>query len=218
MRWIAGTLCVLPMLVSVTQAQERATFAFRGDAAAVWLRQETAPGVVQQLRGPALGAQGRVNYGPLTFGAGLIEGRLDAASGGTGGGAARDLVEGRAFVAARPLPWLEVSLGPLLRAYVTDSATERWVVWQGRARIDAPILTARLTSFVELWRGLSSRVTFPPFLAGRVQGGEAGVVYKPPRGPLWWRLAYRVDDALLGGGPGGSETVEVVSLSVGIGR
>ncbi|HYL57155.1 MAG TPA: hypothetical protein VEU73_16410 [Gemmatimonadales bacterium] len=218
MRWVAATLCVLPTLASVTHAQERATFAFRGDAAGVWLRQETAPGVVQQLRGPALGAEGRVKYGPLTFGAGLIEGRLDAASGGTGGEAARDLVEGRAFVAARALPWLEVSVGPLLRAYVTDSATERWVVWQGRARVDAPILTARLTSFVELWRGLSSRVTFPPFLAGRVQGGEAGLVYKPPRGPLWWRLAYRVDDALLGGGPGGSETVEVVTLSVGIGR
>lgn len=216
MRWIAGTLCVLPTLVSVTHAQERATFAFRGDAAAIWLRQETAPGVTDRMRGLALGAEGRVNYGPLTFGAGLMEGRLDAASGGTG--AARDLVEGRAFVAARALPWLEVSLGPLLRAYVTDSATERWVVWQGRARIDAPILTARLTSFVELWRGLSSRVTFPPFLAGRVQGGEAGLVYKPPRGPLWWRLAYRVDDALLSGGPGGSETVEVVTLSVGIGR
>lgn len=103
---------------------------------------------------------------------------------------------------------------------MTDSTTERWVVWQGRARVEAPILTTSVTSYVEVWRALSSRVTFPsaPLSAGRVQGGEAGMVYRPPRGPIWLRVAYRVDNALLGGGPGGSEMVEAVSLSVGVGR
>jgi len=212
---------VLPIwmlgLALVAQAQDRPTLAFRGDAAAVWLRQETAPGVVQQLRGPALGAEARVNYGPFALGASLLEGNLDVLGGLA---SKRDVVEGRVLIAARALPWLEVSVGPLLRAYVTDSTTERWVVWQGRARADAPILTTSLTSYVEVWRALSSRVTFPsaPLSAGRVQGGEAGLMYRPPRRPIWLRLAYRLDNALLGGGPGGSETLEAVSLSVGIGR
>lgn len=194
------------------RAQERPTVALRGDAAGVWLRQDATPGAVFRLRGPALGAEARINYGPFTLGAGLLEGRLDD---GTGGGMHRDLVEGRLAVAARALPWLEVSLGPLLRAYVTDSATERWVVWQGRARVEAPILATTLTSYVEGWRALSSRVSQPPVAAGRVQGGEAGVTYRPPHGPVWLRLAYRVDNAVLGAG---SETVEAVSFSVGIGR
>ncbi|HEV2751710.1 MAG TPA: hypothetical protein VGV12_14405 [Gemmatimonadales bacterium] len=213
--YLAAFSILIFALPPEARGQERATVALRGDAAAVWLRQETAPGVVTQLRGPALGAEARVNYGPFSLGAGLLEGRLDD---GTGTGAIRDMVEGRVLVAARALPWLEVSLGPLLRAYVTDSVTERWVVWQGRARVDAPILASRLSSYVELWRAFSSRVTMPPLVAGRVQGGEAGVMYRPPRGPVWLRLAYRVDNALLGGGPGGSETVEAVSFSVGIGR
>jgi hypothetical protein len=208
-------------LAGAAQAQDRPMLALRGDAAAVWLRQETAPGVVRRLRGPALGAEARVNYSRFSLGASLLEGSLDAVgSGGASAPSKRDLVEGRVLVAARALPWLEVSFGPLLRAYVTDSATERWVVWQGRARVDAPILTPSLTSYVEVWRALSSRVTLPsaPLSAGRVQGGEAGMMYRPPRGPIWLRLSYRVDNALLGGRPGGSEMVEAVSLSVGIGR
>ena len=217
MRAFAPVALVGLALAPAAPAQDRPSIALRGDAAAVWLRQETSPGVVERLRGPAFGAEARVNYGPFSLGAGLLEGRLDAA---TGTGSTRDLVEGRVLVAARAGPWLEVSLGPLVRAYVSDGTTERWVVWQGRARVDAPILTNKLTSYVEGWRAFSSRVTLPPLSAGRVQGGEAGLTYRPPWGPrpLWLRLAYRVDNALLGGGPGGSETVEAVSLSVGMGR
>ena len=37
----------------------------------------------------------------------------------------RDLIEARVFVAARPLPWLEMSAGPIVRAYVTDFPTPR---------------------------------------------------------------------------------------------
>ena len=212
MRGYAAGLAILVFVLppDVARAQERPTVALRGDVAAVWLRQAMTPGVTALLRGPALAGEARVNYGPFWLRAGLLEGRLDD---GAGQASRRDLVEGRLAVGA--LPWLEVSLGPLLRAYVTDSGTERWVVWQGRARVDAPIIATSLTSHVELWRALSSRVTLPPLTAGRVQGGEAGVTYQPPRGPVWLRLAYRVDNALLGAG---SETVEAVSFSVGFGR
>lgn len=206
---------LLVTVAAQSPGQDRPTITLRGDAGAVWLRQETAPGLVEQLRGPGLGAEARVNYSQFAFGASLFEGRLDASG---GGGFTRDLVEGRVLVAARPLPWLEISAGPLLRAFVTDSTTERWVVWQGRARVDAPIVVNRVTSYVEVWRALSSQVTLPSasLNAGRVQGGEAGMVYRPPgAGRLWLRLAYRMDDALLGNG---SEMVEAVTFSVGIGR
>ena len=49
-----------------------------------------------------------------------------------------------------------------------------------------------------------------------VQGGEAGVVLRPPRAAVWLRLGYRVDGARLGSGLR-SETVEAVSLALGIG-
>src|SRR6059036_1896516 len=138
-------------------SQGRPTLAFRGDAGFVWVRSDTAPagaGAIQ-LRGPVLGGEGRLVFNGFSVGLGLSSGTLKAADQGT---AKRDLIEGRLLVAARPLPWLEMSVGPFVRAYVTDAVTERWVFWQARARADAPIVTSGLTSYVELWRAVSSQV------------------------------------------------------------
>src|SRR5256884_4444261 len=109
-----------------------------------------------------------------------------------------------------------MSVGPFVRAYVTDGVTGRWVVWQARARADAPIVTSGLTSYVELWRAVSSQVNLVAG-AGRVQGGEAGVTYRPPKRPFSLRLAYRVDDATVRGGGGGSPMLRAVRLSLTVG-
>ncbi len=199
---------------AVAGSQGRPTVAFRGDAGFVWVRSDsTAAGGggagAVRLRGPVLGGEGRLVFNQFAVGVGLLSGTLQMADQTV----KRDLIEGRLVVAARPLPWLEMSVGPFVRAYVTDSVTERWVFWQARARVDAPIVTASLTSYVELWRALSSDVNLAG--AGRVQGGEAGVVYRPPQRPYWVRLAYRVDDAAVRAG--GSETLEAVSLAIGVG-
>ncbi len=201
---------------AVARAQGRPTLAFRGDAGFIWVRSDSAAAGVGgigavRLRGPVLGGEGRLVFNGFAVGVGLLSGTLQAADQGT---MKRDLIEGRLVVAARPVPWLEMSVGPFVRAYVTDSVTERWVFWQARARVDAPIVTASLTSYLELWRALSSEVNLVAG-AGRVQGGEAGVVYRPPQRPYWVRLAYRVDDAVVRAG--GSETLEAVSLAIGVG-
>ena len=212
-----GLIGILALAVTaVARSQGRPTLAFRGDASFVWVRSDSAAaGAVSavRLRGPVLGGEGRLVFNGFSVGLGLSSGTLEAAEQGTG---KRDLIEGRLIVAARPLPWLEMSVGPFVRAYVTDSVTERWVFWQARARVDAPIVTASLTSYVELWRALSSQVNLVTG-AGRVQGGEAGVMYRPPQRPFSLRLAYRVDDAAVGGGGRGSETLEAISLAVIVG-
>lgn len=191
-------------------AQQRPTFSFAGTGAFVWVRNDLAGGAVR-LRGPVLAGEGRVALGRVALAAGLLEGRLNPVAGAT---APSDLVEARLAVAARPLPWLELAAGPAVRAYVANSVTERWVFWQARARVDAPIVTARLASYVELWRALSSQLNVPT-APGRVQGGEAGLVYRPPRGVWWLRVAYRVDDAALSAVS--SETLEAISFAVGAG-
>ena len=198
------------------RSQGRPTLAFRGDAGFVWVRSDSAAvgtAGAARLRGPVLGGEGRLVFNGFAVGLGLSSGTLQTADQAV----KRDLIEGRLVVSARPLPWLEMSVGPFVRAYVTDSVTERWVFWQARARVDAPIVTASLTSYVELWRALSSRVNLVAG-AGRVQGGEAGVVYRPPQRPFSLRLAYRVDDAAVRGGGGGSETLEAISLAIIVGE
>jgi len=214
---IVGLIGILALAApALVISQGRPTLAFRGDAGFVWVRSDTAPagaGAIR-LRGPVLGGEGRLVFNGFSVGLGLSSGTLKAADQGT---AKRDLIEGRLLVAARPLPWLEMSVGPFVRAYVTDAVTERWVFWQARARADAPIVTSGLTSYVELWRAVSSQVNLVAG-AGRVQGGEAGVTYRPPKRPFSLRLAYRVDDAAVRGGGDGSQMLEAISLSVLVGE
>ncbi len=209
-----GSIGMLTLVATAAaHSQGRPTLAFRGDAGFVWVRNDTtaagAAGPVR-LRGPMFGGEGRVVFNGFSLGLGLSSGTLQTADQAV----KRDLIEGRLLVAARPVPWLEMSVGPFVRAYVTDSVTERWVFWQARARVEAPIVTASLTSYVELWRALSSDVNLVAG-AGRVQGGEAGVVYRPPQRPFWLRLSYRLDDAALRAR--GSETLEAISLAIMVG-
>ena len=209
-----GSIGMLTLVATAAaHSQGRPTLAFRGDAGFVWVRNDTtaagAAGPVR-LRGPMFGGEGRVVFNGFSLGLGLASGTLQTADQAV----KRDLIEGRLVVAARPVPWLEMSVGPFVRAYVTDSVTERWVFWQARARVEAPIVTASLTSYVELWRALSSDVNLVAG-AGRVQGGEAGVVYRPPQRPFWLRLSYRLDDAAVRAR--GSETLEAISLAIMVG-
>jgi len=209
-----GSIGMLTLVATAAaHSQGRPTLAFRGDAGFVWVRNDTtaagAAGPVR-LRGPMFGGEGRVVFNGFSLGLGLASGTLQTADQAV----KRDLIEGRLVVAARPVPWLEMSVGPFVRAYVTDSVTERWVFWQARARVEAPIVTASLTSYVELWRALSSDVNLVAG-AGRVQGGEAGVVYRPPQRPFWLRLSYRLDDAAVRAR--GGETLEAISLAIMVG-
>src|SRR2546427_12027399 len=198
-----GLIGILALAATaVARTQSRPTLAFRGDAGFVWVHSDTAPaGAIRagRLRRPVLGGEGRLVFRGFTVGLGLLSGTLQAADQGS---VKRDLIEGRLVVSARPLPWLEMSVGPFVRAYVTDSVTERWVFWQARARADAPIVTSGLTSYVELWRAVSSQVNLVAG-AGRGQGGEAGVTYRPPKRPFSLRLAFPGDDAAVRGGGGG---------------
>src|SRR5260370_17376310 len=183
-----GLIGILTLVAaSAAHSQGRPALAFRGDAGFVRVRDDTtaagAAGPVR-LRGPMFGGEGRVVFNGFSLGLGLSSGTLQTADQAV----KRDLIEGRRVGAARPVPWLEMSVGPFVRAYVTDTLTERWVFWQARARVEAPIVTASLTSYVELWRAWSSDVNLVAG-AGRVQGGEAGVVYRPPPPPVLPRLS-----------------------------
>jgi len=211
MRALAAT-CALVLAAAGASAQGRPSIALRADAFMMWVHSDTGPARAS-LRGPGFGGEGRIAVNGLLFGLGLLEGQLKP-SGAAATAPQLDLVQGTLFVGGRLAPWLEMTVGPVVRAYVADSTTERWVYWQARARVDAPIVMGKLGSYFEVWRALASDVNLPTG-AGRIQGGEAGVVYQPPRQRVWLRLSYRMDDALLGG-PGGNETMEAITLSGGI--
>jgi hypothetical protein len=207
------TIAMLTALSCVAGAAraQRAGFSLRFDAANVWARTD-AVGLNSVLRGPAFGGEGRITLGRFFLSVRYLEGQLRLNS-GAAQEVRQNLVDGAISLAARPFPWLEVSVGPAARAYVTDSTTERWMLWRVRTRIEAPLSPHGLSSYVELWRSFVSDINVPAG-AGRVQGGETGLIYRP-RGRYSLRLSYHLDDALLGV-PGRSETLEAVTFGVAI--
>jgi hypothetical protein len=192
----------------IASAQERTGLSLALDASQVWARSD-AVGTKSVMAGPALGGEGRIAISRMYLSVRYLEGRLQSRT-TTGTTLRQDLVEGGITLVGRVLPWLELAAGPSARSYVTDSTTERWIVWRIRTRFEAPILSTGLTSYVDLWRSFGASVSDAAG-AGRVQGGETGLVYRP-RWPWAIRVSYRIDDALLQA-PGRSETLE--SLGIG---
>jgi hypothetical protein len=201
----------LMLTARATRAQAVVQPAVGVGAALVRWRSEV-PGETDVLSGPAVGAEGGLGLGRfLRFDGAYLQGSVH---GGNGSTAQRDLVEARAWLSLTPLRWLALGGGPLVRSLVAPSGTERWVRWETRARLEAPILLPAVSGYVEASRVLAATVDIPGAF-DRGQGGEAGLVARRPGARGWARLAYRVDHIEL---QGRRETLETVVLVVGIGH
>jgi hypothetical protein len=174
--------------------------------------QSASPLGGEQLSGLVAGGRVRLVLKPVSLDMAYSQGRLTA---DTGSAAARDIVEGSLFLTVRPVPWLALKGGPHLRAYAAPGGTERWVLWEGRAHADMPILDGAWLAYGELWLAVASSVNVSPGADG-ARGAEAGLTIQLPRSPLWARLAYTVDQAKFKNGAR-TESVQSVVLAVGFG-
>lgn len=182
------------------------------DAGFSWPQfQSASAGGVERLRGLVIGGRLRFTLLPVSVDLAYSQGRLTAYTQGT---ASRDIVEGSVLASARPLPWLALKVGPVLRAFPAPGGTERWVMWQGRAHADAPLLEGEWLAYGELWVALASSVNVNPG-AGGARGAEAGLTVQLPQSPLWARLAYLVDQSSFKSGAR-TESLQTVVLTVGI--
>src|SRR5205807_6720040 len=111
--------------------------------------------------GPAFGLHASGSLAKFTLSAEYVEGRLQLKTGSPPDSAAHDLVEARMVLGVQPVPWLALGVGPTIRAFVTDSETVRWVLWQVRARAQGPLPSTPLETYVELWYALSAKVNLP---------------------------------------------------------
>lgn len=171
------------------------------------------PAGTDRLSGAAFAGEGSLSLGRFVLSVGYLQGQVARGGAGT---SARDLIEGRALLGVRPVPWLMVGGGPRGRAYVLPSGTQRWLFWELRARAEARFIGSAANGYVELWRAISADVNVPErFDHG--QGGEAGLILRLARAPLEARVGYRIDHAVLGGGSR-LETVDAVVVGLGLAR
>jgi len=168
----------------------------------------------EALSGAVLGLRARISGSRVSLEAAYAQGRLSASA---GSGPSRSIVDGSLFVSTKPLPWLTLKAGPQLRAYSAPGGTERWVLWESRARAETPIASPALAlrAHIELWAALASSVNADPGAAG-ARGGQAGMALRLPGSPLWMRLSYVVDQERMKNGAR-TEALETVVLTVGLG-
>jgi hypothetical protein len=203
---------------TATSVRERANLATRGLATS----------------GTTFGGEGGIAWQFLSLRAGYAQGTLstDGAQSLT-----HDYVESHAAVGVRLVPGFELVGGLLGRAFVTTEGTQRWTLWQLRARYEAPLFTPMVRGYAELWRAASGEVDSPAIrrndqdLLGIVRlrlgrasiadafqsagGGAVGIVVRPSNGPFALRLGYAIDETRLGAQDYRS-TVEGFTLSVGL--
>jgi hypothetical protein len=203
---LAGALATAPLAAQVSRFAGTDAGAYRVRFHSAW------QGGGEALSGFAVGGQTRLVVGHVSLEASYAQGRLTA---DTGAAAARDLVDGSLALVVRPTHWLALKAGPHLRAYVAPGGTERWVLWEARARGESAIIPGVLQAHVEGWIAVASEVNVAPGAAG-AHGGEAGLTLRLAQSPFWARLSYAVDRARMAN-DARTETVEAVFLGVGFG-
>ncbi len=177
------------------------------------VRLQSTAGTAGSLDGFVIGGSGRASAWRLELEAGYAEGRLKPASGTL---PSRDLVEGEVMLGVRPVPWLVLRGGPHARGYVQGGVTERWLLWEARARVDAFVAAPTIRGYLEVGGALSGSTLNATGRFGNSRRGEAGVIVRVARAPVWFSLAYGVERTRLASGIG-LDALERVSASIGLG-
>ncbi len=182
------------------------------------LNSQTGPST-QKWSGASFGFQSQIVYlNRFTVDLGYWQGKLNRV--GTGD---RDVVEGFAQLGARPLSWLSLRAGPHAWTYISDAGTQRWFLWEARARAQGQVLPA-IQSYLEVWKVFSANVNVPQaFQTG--MGGEGGFSLRirdvpiiPRRLPVRIRLAYGIERVRMNGTQAQGSRAEVLDrLTLGLG-
>jgi hypothetical protein len=200
---------VLLGITSTAQAQARWNVSFGAGGgpeiahSRVGTTRERVSGLV--LAGEGVATRGRF-VARLRYGQGRV----------TNDTAGRDVAEGEALLGYKARPWLTVWFGPHARTFVVPGQSDRrWLFWSGRVAARGSLLPGRVESYVELWQGVTGRLSRPAESASG-SGGEAGLDLRLARHPIWGRLGYRIEQGRASGGAR-RETVEAITLTVGYG-
>ena len=177
-----------------------------GGGTLVNVRARSEAGGMPPASGTVLGITTSVRHGRFELGLRYMQGSLDT----------RDLVEGAAALRFVTTPWLTLQAGPQIRRYDTPLGAERWMTWQLGARAETAIVGSNVRAHALLWRGLGLSVNVPPG-SGSAKGGEVGLTIDVPSGPLWFGLAYGIDQASVQGSTR-RETVQALTISAGLRR
>ena len=148
MKTLVLAVAGLTVLASGLAAQQRPRGTAFADGAIVRYGTKLGGAVAGSFGGPTFGVQAGLSLAKFTLSAQYLEGRLQPRS-GSPDTVSRDLVEARLLLGVRPVPWLSLGVGPHIRAFVFDTTTVRWVMWQARVRAQGALPSTSLETYVE---------------------------------------------------------------------
>jgi len=170
----------------------------------------TVGGLITNVRtggiaGTAAGFESNVQFRRLALGVRYAEG-------------GRDLVEGSLALRYMPTSWFSLQAGPHARHYRTLSGPERLVTWRLGGRGDFALVGSSVRGHAMLWRALALAVNVPPGSgSGSATGGEVGVTLDLGPRPMWFALAYGIDQAQVKGASW-SANANTLTLTAGLRR
>lgn len=185
----------------------------------------------EELRGMIRGLEGGVEFGRFLLRMRYAEGSLRP----RGSDMKHDLTESFLLVGMRVVGGLELAGGLQARAYTTSPGTERWMLWQLRARYEAPVVLQVVHAYAELWQTASGSVNAVNILRTQpegtefllnfggkrvsksfqgARGGEAGILIRGSGRAPTVRLGYSIDQARLDAG-GYRDSVEGLTIAIG---
>lgn len=185
----------------------------------------------EELRGLIKGLEGGVEFGRWMVRLRYAEGSLSPRESEM----THDITESFLLLGMRVVGGLELAGGFQARAYSTSPGTERWMLWQLRARYQAPVVMDLVHAYAELWRTASGSVNAVNILRTQpegtdflvnfggkrvsktfqgARGGEAGVLIRGSGNAPTVRLGYSIDQARLEAG-GYRDSVEGFTIAIG---
>jgi len=132
------------------------------------------------------------------------------AEGGSG------LVQGSVALGFMPTPWFTLQAGPHALRYNAQFGAERWVTWRLGGRGDFALGSTGVRGHAVLWHALGLDVNVPPG-SGNANGGEVGVTLDLGPRPVWFALAYGIDQAQVTGASW-RRNVNTLTLTAGLRR
>lgn len=202
---------VLVGVAALLTPRPTAAQTFQYGATAMSLRLTRQSGTTATATGTAFGIEGQVRVRRMSLILRYYQGKLTSDSPLID----QDFVEGEAFVTVQPTRWVSIGVGRHVRAYVEPSGTERWLMWEGRLRLDAVLLPA-VTGYLEGWRVLGADLNVAEALDSGY-GLDGGLEIRLSGAPVGFRLRYRTEHAELANGAR-RETIEQLAFSITLGH
>ena len=211
-RFVAAWVIVWALGAGAHPAAAQAARFYLGGGVGLLRLQGTAvsPGLLQ---GAIKAAMGRASLWRFELDLGYSEGSL---TDGQGTLAPREFVEGNLLLGIRPVRWLALKAGPHSRGFVQNGVTERWLFWEGRIRADGFVAGPAVRGYIEVGSAFSGTTRNAAGAFGNSRGGEAGVIVRLPRIPVWVQLGYGVERSRLAV-PTPLDAVERFIFGVGVG-